>query len=445
MKSVLWSVVVSSLIHSLTSAQVSSGSDGSMTFDEFVRRVDIAFTDELFKDLRKKLPTDFAIWGYDVGDFSGDGKYDIAMCVRPKHYAEKKLQVHFFLNQGDSVLDLKTMDVSYHSIPLEVGFTIENGVCFMTTKLGEYNWLIRGYTYYNGSFILVDRYEATRLFPSVAKRRQVGYESYINYRNLLSNENFFNAVNNSGYAKLDYYAYPAYRKGRAIFEDYATAVVDTTDKFILAGREHWKGASDVSFTSRAYYDSSAICFSMEVIDDSVVTADVNPDGNDYVQLWFDCGAGHKVEVPEDSGVTFRDKPDSTLYSLTISLGNFSTEKPKVKLISKSGLSDLQLRELSEMEVTVERLANGYTVDIRIPVRVFGITSLARPLGFTAVVHDADSALDPGDVTIMATSKLEPWNPLSLGVLRFVPDGEYFGEVTNLVLPLLLARIAAVGL
>ncbi len=445
MRPLLSLIVISSFLHCLTHAQVSPRSNESITFDEFVRRVDIAFTDELFKDLRKKLPTDFAIWGYDVGDFSGDGKYDIAVSIKPKHYAEKKLQVRFFLNQGDSVLDLRTMDVSYHSIPLEVGFTTENGVCFMTTKLGDYNWLIRGYTYYNGSFILVDRYEATRLFPSVAKQWQVGYETYINYRNLLSDENFFNAVNNSGYAKLNYYAYPAYRKGRAIFKDYATAVVDTTDKFILAGRDHWKGASDVSFASRACYDSSAIRFSMEVIDDSVVTSNVNPDGNDYVQLWFDCGAGHKVEVPEDSGVTFRDKPDSTLYALTISLGNFSAERPKVKLISKSELSDLQLSALSEMEVTVERLANGYSVDIRIPPRVFGITSLARPLGFTAVVHDADSALDPDDVTIMATSKLEPWNPSSLGVLQFIPDGEYFGEVTNLVLPSLLARIAAVGL
>jgi len=472
MKSILLLLSIFAFLHSgakdaifnLSFAHASVGKDESITFDGFVRKVGIAFTDELLDDLRKKLPEDFLIWGYDVGDFSGDGKYDIVMSIKPKHYKGKKLQVHFFINRGDSVLDVKTMDVSYHDIPLEVGFTIERGVCFMTTKLAEYNWLIRGYTFSNGSFILVDRYEATRLFQSAEKRLQVGYETYFNYRNLLSNENFFNPVNNSSYAKIDYYTFPAYRKGRGIFKDYAAVVADTTDRFILAGKEHWKGSADLSFASRAYYDSTMMCFSIDVVDDSIVTT--NPayvDENDYVQLWFDCGVGHKVEVAGDSAVSFRNKPDSSLYTLTISLGNFSTEKPKVKFVTRFRLSEIQLRALTQMEVSVERTGNGYSLDIQIPYRVFGYTSgasgamipqfhkrdrlglISYPIGFTAVVHDADDAKNPNDETVMATSKLEQWNPLTFGVLRFIPDGEYYGEVVNLFLPSILRRIREVGL
>jgi hypothetical protein len=427
-------------------ARLTTNRDESITFEDFVNKVGIAFSDELLSDLRTKLPEEFRIWGYDIGDFSGDGKYDIVLSIKPKNYRGKNVQVRFFVNKGDTVLDLRTMDVGYCEIPIEVGFTIEKCVCFMTSKLAEYNWLIRGYTFWKGAFMLVDQYETKRLTSNEGKHVHLGLETYSNYRNLLSNENLFNPNSNKSYEKIDFYTLPAYRKGGAVFRDFSTTIFDSTDDLILVGRDNWRGASDLSFAVNANYDSTNLTVEFHVRDQSLVSFASDAERCDYVQLWFTNRCARSEELVDSIRIS-SSKSDSSVYCLTIFPGNLTSIRASADLICSCRLSAGQLIAISRMEISAKRNSDGYSLDIQIPLRLFsGTDSFPRSLmGFTAAVHDVDDSLTSGDSKLMATSRLVKWNSSTFGLLRFIREGECYGEAENFVMPSVLKRIEETGL
>ena len=69
-----------------------------MSFNEFAPKLQKYFDNKLIADIQNELPSDgaYQIWGWDVGDFSGDGYYDVAFSVRYKSDKGKKIRAFMF-------------------------------------------------------------------------------------------------------------------------------------------------------------------------------------------------------------------------------------------------------------------------------------------------------------------------------------------------------------
>jgi hypothetical protein len=419
-------------------------SDYSISFEEFKNKLKGVFTEEQFKDLRTYLPEQFEIWGYDVGDFSGDGNLDLAISVKPKSMNEKKVQVFFFVNNGPEFIEASTLQVGYFEIPIEVGFTIEHGICYMTSKEKEHNWFITGYTYHSGSFVLVDRFEVGRQSLGADSTAEIGREVYDNYQTLASREDFFNVSNGKLFLGAYYYTFPVYRTTRKPLPDFVTCLQDTSGKYFVSGKENWGGPKDLSFSAKLTYDDSALYCFVNVTDDSIVLGKPEITDGDCVSLWLDL---RPTRINHSSGAApnFRLQPDGNVMSMSISPGDFRANRPRVLLLLRKDPSDLQKQGIKLISVISTKRVDGYSLRVRIPFCLFGDTKPPVVLGFTMEVNDVDRNNGDAMKTVLATSQLRDWDPSTFGVLRFIPARGSYGEVRNLSMEKLLKRIQDVGI
>jgi hypothetical protein len=419
-------------------------SEYSITFVEFKKKLERVFSEEQFKNLRSFLPRDFEIWGYDVGDFSGDDELDVAISVKPTDLRGKSVQVYFFINDDPSFIEASRLQVGYFEIPIEVGFTVEHGVCFMTSKQKNHHWFITGYTFRNGNFILVDRFEVGRQSIGLGNDAEIGYETYNNYQTLASRESFFNVANGKLFLGAQYYTLPAYRVRRKLLPDFVTGLEDTSGKYFAAGKENWRGPADLSFSASLVYDDSAFHCLVRVVDDSLVVGSGEATDGDYISLWFDPKASRMNSSPS-AAPNFRLQPDSSTMSMSISPGDFKTNRPRVALLLRKDPGDLQRHGINSISVTSTNRGNGYDVRVRIPFSLFDSAIPSSRLGFTLLVNDVDNLNGDLRRTRMATSQLREWDPSTFGVLRFIPEHASYGEVRNLSVEGLLQRLRDVGI
>jgi hypothetical protein len=442
--SFLESFLLSLLFLVLIPSQVQALSEYSISFEEFKKRLEGVFTEEQFKDLRAHLPEEFEIWGYDVGDFSGDKESDLAISVKRKDLKGNKVQVFFFISNGPEFIEASTLQVGYFEIPIEVGFTIEHGICFMTSKERDHHWFITGYTFHNGSFILVDRFEVGRQSIGADNKAEIGREVYDNYQTLASKESFFNVANGKLFLSAHYYTFPAYRTTRKPLPDFVTSLQDTSGKYFVSGKENWGGPRDLSFSAKLACDDSALYCLVNVIDDSLVLGNPDVTDGDCVDLWFDLKAT-RINPFSAAAPNFRLQPDSNVMSMSISPGDFKGKRPRVDLTLRRDLTDLQQHGIKTIGVVSTKRAGGYALRIRIPFSLFGDTKPPSVLGFTIDVNDVDGSNGDVKKTRLATSQLRDWDPSTFGLLRFIPERESYGEVRNLFIEGLLKRIRDVGI
>lgn len=420
-----------------------SSSNYAISFEEFKKRLAGVFDAQQFNDIRKHLPGDFEIWGYDVGDFSDDGEPDVALSVKLPKDKKKELLVYFFVSDGPSFIEAKRISVRYYEIPIEVGFTIEKGVCFMTRKERNHHWFIVGYAFRNGSFVLVDRFEVGRRAIG-SDGNEIGYEIYDNYVSLSSSESFFNVANGKTFLKALFYTFPSYRLGRRMLPDFAAGIRDTAAKYFLSGKEFWDGTRDLGFSARFAHDDSALYCFVDVTDDSLVVVSSTRGDGDQVELWFDL-LGNRLNPSSGPAPHFRFQPDENILCVSVSPGDFKRNRPRVNLILRREPSEDQRRGINQIGVTSRRKVDGYALHIKIPFSVFDLVTPPSLLGFTLVVKDVDRTATPLVTKSLATSQLREWDPSSFGVLRFVGDREAYGEVRNFNVERLLSRMKDVGL
>jgi hypothetical protein len=421
-----------------------AASDYSITFEEFKKKLEGVFSEDQFTSLRSFLPQDFEIWGYDVGDFSGDDEPDVAISVKPIDLKGKKVRVFFFINDGPSFIEASTLQVGYFEIPIEVGFTVEHEVCFMTSKEKDHHWFITGYAFHNGSFILVDRFEVGRHFIGVANHTEIGYEEYNNYETLASRQSFFNVSNGKLFLGAQYYTFPVYRMGRRPLPDFVTSLKDTSGKYFVVGKENWTGPQDLGFSASAVYEDSALYCHLRVIDDSLVVGAGDMADGDCTNLWFDLKAS-RMNPSSGTAPNFRLQPDSGVMSMSISPGDFRTKRPRVAVLLHKQPSDLQRQGINSISVTSTKRADGYELLARIPFSLFDLEKPPSVMGFTAEVNDVDGSNGDLKRTRMATSELRDWDPSTFGVLRFIPEYGSYGEVRNLSIENLLQCLRDVGI
>jgi hypothetical protein len=121
-------------------------SQSGSRFPDFAKKLEYYFHKDLIADLQKSLPqgVNYTIWGWDVGDFSGDGNYDVAFVVRLASERKRLVQVYLFVDMDGFLTQVAKFPYKFIETPLEVGIIIKSNACLITKKNKQFNWSIRG-------------------------------------------------------------------------------------------------------------------------------------------------------------------------------------------------------------------------------------------------------------------------------------------------------------
>ncbi|MGA2298584.1 MAG: hypothetical protein ABSG15_13645, partial [FCB group bacterium] len=68
-----------------------------MRFAELAKKLEPYYDEDMIADIKKQLPqgSDYSIWGWDIGDYSGDGNNDLAVSIKIAGEKKRVSQVYF--------------------------------------------------------------------------------------------------------------------------------------------------------------------------------------------------------------------------------------------------------------------------------------------------------------------------------------------------------------
>jgi len=405
--------------HTLRPPQRGSGVAGSdsLEFAAFAEELQTIFSKEKIASILSKLPPTSKIYGYDYGDISGDDGMDLVLSTRRSDAPPRVLDIHVFVNEGASFDLVRSLQRKYMLEPIEVGFSIEQGVCYITEKTGEYDWRITGYSMDRGLFRRVSEW-TTRRMVSGGSSTSVGHERSLD---LLTNEEwerFTGANSGKVYLEQKYQALPVYPLGLELPEDIPEWVGDSSGLAVASGGSSWYGADDSHFFLSARYDSSDVYFQLRVHDDRLL-AHRNLDSADHFALYFDIGGKPKLRP---DGSRQRYAAQST-FALLLRMGEGTGEGSVVELRGE-GKADSLLRGVEVSRQAVEGSYNTWRFGMRIPRSLLLRNARTHSIGFAAVYHDVDHAQRRDWYTVLATAReFESDRPESWGRLRLVADPE----------------------
>jgi hypothetical protein len=419
----------------------------AISYDELAERLDPYFAPELLQDVKDALPqSGFDIWGYDVGDFSGDGANDLAVAIRLKGDRGRKITTYFFVDDQGILRLIKQGSYEFVELPVEVGVSIFKGNFYVTHKLKEFQWEIYGYTYRDGVVMMVDRFTTDR-------QGTLTYENYRNYQSMEGYERYLNTTDEQEVFRSDFLTTPAYNRGRDISSGYQATTSVHFSKYILRGSYFWKGEEDLSLDSRAAYDDDYLYFNILVHDDQPIPIGVNDIDStaDRIGIWIDTYTlGDRFRVGKRMR-DFRTKTDSNIYAFTVSLGDFVDLPAKVKVSTSNVLDDVQSNAVKNIKAVAIKQDSGYVVKVRIPFQFLGFEkapvddTLLTQFGMSIVAYDVDNPYRPEETTVMATSqKFEASKPATYGSIVLVPRALHYGEAVNIYLTDIRERLEEVG-
>ncbi len=411
-------------------------SQGGMKFPEFSKRLEPYFDSELIADLEKRLPqgSNYSIWGWDAGDFSGDGNYDVAFTVKIAADNRKIVQVYMFVDIDGYLTEVSQMSYEYFELPLEIGIIIKQNTCFVTKKFKQFNWEIKGYRFDNGNINLIDQFTTEKL-------DKFTHETYDNFDKLQRGEKYVSTNKNDIKFQVNYVSVPSYSRGRQIFRGFPSeAIVDKID-FVTKGAYYWKGSDDASFTIKSAYDSEYLYLTLRVKDDFFIPLNCDNCSADYFEAWFDV-TPLKTESRflKKSGdkLIFRDKDKgASIFCIKVYPGNFLEKFAFVKDVSSSeDLESFQKNAVKKIKAISSLKEDGYILKFRIPFAFFGYESApvdtkTTEIGFTVVYHDIDNEFRPEEETTICSSSFDPKNPSSFGSLLLIPNDKWYGSSENI--------------
>jgi len=411
-------------------------SQSGMRFPEFSNKLEYYFGSELIADIEKELPqgTNYTIWSWDVGDFSGDGNYDLAFVTRLASEKKRIVQVNLFVDMDGFLKPIAKYDYEFVDMPLEVGIIVRHNACFITKKFKQYNWSIEGFRFADGNLVTLDNY-TTEQFGKFTG------ESYQNFQDLKCTETLFltNKKSDNYYSK--YLSIPCYPRSRFIYKGYTEyANVEDVD-FVNKGAWYWSGTEDASFSIKPAYDNEYLYLILKITDDYFIQQYCDTCIGDHIRLWFDFSrAGlQKSRFPyiHRNKVLYEDIKEEEVYSLEIFPGDFIDKSAYVSEVSASKkLADYQELAVKNIRAAAVPRENGYEIKVKIPFRLFGYESAPVnadkffKISFTAVFHDIDNEFRPEEETTIATSIFTPSKLDSYGELVIIPNDEWYGKAKN---------------
>ncbi len=408
-----------------------------MKFNELAKRLDPYFDKVLINDLQTQLPqgTEYSIWGWDVGDFSGDGNNDVALSVRLAGERKKIVQVFLFVDIDGYLTKIGQIPFEYVEMPLEIGVAIKNNTCFATKKNRQFDWIIRGFSFDNGSLIMRDEFSTCRI-------GELTYESYRDFLTLKNTDKYVYTKNNKEKFSADYMTIPSYPRGRLIYKGYSSKAVSKSIDYVHKGAFFWNGDKDCSFKASSAYDDEYIYMTVDVTDDAIVSAKCDTCPGDRVEVWIDAldhSNGDRFTAKKNDDVRFLAPTDSGIFKFTILPGNFTDLPASVKLLTNNKLDPAKKIALKSVKAVSELKedSTGYVVKFRIPFVLLGTKSRLsqkngmQEYGCTIVVNDCDNEFRPEENTEIASSKFVPSSPTSYGSLLLVPNDEWSGQTNNI--------------
>ena len=158
MKIILTIAIIAIL--SVFNAKAQSGMD----FNELAKKLNGYFDAELIEDLQKDLPqgSKYTVWGWDVGDFSGDGFNDLAFTIKLNSEKRKVATVFMYIDIDGYLTNVAQYSFEYIDLPLEIGVSIKDNACYVTRKKNQNDWFIKSFRYSSGSLYLLDESSFTR-------------------------------------------------------------------------------------------------------------------------------------------------------------------------------------------------------------------------------------------------------------------------------------------
>ena len=371
-------------------------SQAGMKFQELSKKLEYYFDSEMISDLEKKMPqgSSYAIWGWDVGDFSGDGINDVAFAVKVTSDKKKVVQVYQFVDIDGYLSFVSQLPFDFFELPLEVGVVIRSNTCYITQKHKQFDWTIKGYRLKDGNLFMVDDFHTKRI-------DKYTNESYINYQSLIGTEKYQLLTNNRTGLKAKYLSVPCYKRGRTIYSGFSDQAEANDVDFVIAGAWYWKGISDASYSIKSAYDNENLYITLNVKDDIFIP--LNCDGclADYFELWFDLSqsaldANRFAKVSGDR-VQFRTEEGKELYNIKIFPGDFLDKRAFISEVSSTqDLESYQKEAIKNIRISSSPRDSGYNIKLKIPFILFGFESAPvdknsyTRMGFTSVYHDIDN-------------------------------------------------------
>jgi len=412
-------------------------SQGGMKFPEFAKRLEPYFDSELINDLEKKLPqgSNYSIWGWDAGDFSSDGYYDVAFTVKIAAETRRIVQVYMFVDIEGYLTEVSQMSYDYYELPLEIGIIIKQNACFVTKKHRMFDWEIKGFRFDNGTLSLLDEFNTEKI-------EKYTHESYDNYSKLQKTERYVTTNKNDTKFYTNYLVIPSYSRGRQIFRGYnSEASVENVD-FVTKGAYYWKGNDDASYTVKSAYDDEYLYLTMKIRDDVFIPLNCENCNADYVEAWFDVTSyksGTRFIKKTGEKMIFRTGDDgSSIYSIKIYPGDFLEKRAFVKDVSSSDdLENYQKVAVKKIKAVSNLRDDGYVLKFRIPFALFGFDgapahdSKNTEIGCTIVYHDFDNEYRPEEETVLCSSAFDSKNTSTYGSLILIPKDKWYGESENI--------------
>ncbi|MFC2131801.1 sugar-binding protein [Bacteroidota bacterium] len=411
-------------------------SQSGMRFEELSKRIEPYFAEVLIEDVKAQLPqgSDYKIWGWDVGDFSGDGYNDLAISVKISGEKKKVNHVYLFVDMDGVLTNVAQFPFDYVEMPLEIGIVIRYNTCHITKKREKFNWVIRGFRFDNGALVLNDLFETEKI-------GKYTHEKTTDYQTLKNTENYIITNNNDIVFSTNYLTIPSFYRSRLIYKGYQDKTKSNYIDYVHKGAYYWKGDKDCSFYVSSAYNEKFLYFTIYVNDDTIVDQKCDTCAADFVEVWFDTSPqaknGERFVERKGKQLKFRKHPERGIFSFKIYPGDFRTKKAFIKDISTTDdLYDFQREEINKIK-TVSSLRDGaYVLKFKIPFLVFAYdgppidNEELTEFGCSVVVHDIDNEYRPEEETLIATSVFDKTDPSTYGSIMLIPTNKWYGNAIN---------------
>jgi len=370
-------------------------------WSEFEDKLTPYFSKDFIEDINNNEPliSSCKVWGWDVGDFSGDGYNDLAISVKTPTLRGKKMRVLLFADIDGYLLKVGEFDKNYVKLPLEVGVAIRDGAVFITEKQKQFEWEIKGFSYINGSLDLVEEF-TTRSESGLTFEKSVGYHNRKSAIRIIKSDN------NNTLFEFEYKKSLLPLPVRNI----ANKNIHRNDirnvEYIYEGVYWWQDWEDLSYSVWFSVQDEILYITLDVVDDNVITTPFAETFDIYLS------SGQFQRAPEKRNGKYNIK-ESGANKSQISFLTFPVCDNKSNLIENIQGNSL----FSSWSFATD---NGYKSQIAVPLSTIGSSESLLEGGteifYYISVNDSDDPDHPERITKFGTSQspfADPiyWNSL----------------------------------